>query len=119
MGSSLKCGARFVKEQFPSCREILITVCDQPLLTSDHLRKMLQSFQFEKKQIVASFYSGSPGVPVIFHRSMLNELLTMDDQHGAKMIIKHHLESASLIDFPQGATDLDTPDDWESLSRPH
>jgi len=112
MGSSLKCGVHFVEKHFPSCEEILITVCDQPLLTSDHLKKMLHSFRSEKKSIVASFYSGSPGVPVLFHQSMFKKLLTMEDQHGAKKIIKDNTNLVSQIDFPQGSIDLDTPDDW-------
>jgi len=93
-----------VEEQFPLCEEILITVCDQPLLTSDHIKKMINASQAEKTPIVASFYSGSPGVPVLFHQSMFKELLAMEDQHGAKKIIKDHIESVSLIDFPQGAS---------------
>jgi len=117
MGSSLKYGVQFVEEQFQSCGAILVTVCDQPLLTAYHLKKIINTFQSSKSPIVASFYSGSPGVPVLFDHSMFEKLKTMDDQHGAKKIIKDNIKSASLIDFPQGEVDLDTPDDWEKFSQ--
>ena len=73
MGSSIKGGVQFVKDHFPLCTTFLFTVCDQPLLTSDHLKKMNQAFQTEKSPIVASFYSGSPGVPALFDRSMFED----------------------------------------------
>ena len=117
MGSSLRCGIHFVEEQFPSCEAILVTVCDQPLLTADHLKTLIHTFQSEKNLIVASFYFGSPGVPALFDRSMFKELMKMEDRHGAKKIIKDHIASVRLIDFPQGAVDLDTPDDWEKFSQ--
>ncbi|HEV8515009.1 MAG TPA: nucleotidyltransferase family protein, partial [Cyclobacteriaceae bacterium] len=88
MGSSIKSGVRYVIDHFPLCQSILFTVCDQPLLTSDHLKKMIHSFQIEKTSIVASFYSDSPGVPALFDRSMFEKLLEIDDKHGAKKIIQ-------------------------------
>src|SRR6478735_3447744 len=45
MGSSIKSGVQFVNDHFPSCQSILFTVCDQPLLTSDHLKKLITALQ--------------------------------------------------------------------------
>jgi molybdenum cofactor cytidylyltransferase len=119
IGSSLKCGVRFIEERFPACETILVTVCDQPLLSSKHLRILHDSYQSEKNSIVSSYYSDSPGVPVLFNRSMFKKLLEVDDQHGAKMIIKENIELALLIDFPEGSVDLDTPEDWKNFTHLH
>lgn len=119
MGSSIKRGVQFVNNHFPLCGSVLITVCDQPLLTSDHLKKMTQVSQTEKNSIVASFYSGSPGVPALFDRSMFEKLLDVEDGHGAKKVIQDRGKSVSLIDFPQGEVDLDTPSDWEKFMQSH
>ena len=115
MGSSLKCGVHFVTRIFPYWETILVAVCDQPLLTVDHLKKMINVHLSTKSAIVASMYAGAPGVPVLFHRSMYKTLVDMADQQGAKKIIKDQIESASLIAFPQGAIDLDTPHDLEKF----
>jgi len=115
MGSSLKCGVHFVTRIFPCWEIILVAVCDQPLLTADHLKKMIKIHQSTKSAIVASLYSGSPGVPVLFHRSMYKTLLDMADQQGAKKVIQNQIEAASLVDFPPGAIDLDTPHDLEKF----
>jgi len=115
MGSSLKSGTYYANVQFPLCESILVTVSDQPLLTSDHLNRLLEASQSTKNQIIASFYSGSPGVPALFNRSMFQMLLELSDQHGAKQIIAENINAANLIDFPEGAIDLDTPDDWKKF----
>ena len=115
MGSSLKCGVQFVLEKFPSSELILVAVCDQPSLTSDHLKKLMHTFQIKKCPIVASFYAGVPGVPVLFHRSMFDHLLALDDEFGARKIIKDHGEALCVVDFPAGEVDLDTPDDFEKF----
>jgi len=119
IGSSIKDGVQFVNNHFPLCESILFTVCDQPLLTSDHLKKMIHTFQTGKNSIVASFYSGSPGVPALFSRSMFETLLDVDDRHGAKKVIQDQIKSVRLIDFPQGEVDLDTLSDWRKFLKSH
>jgi molybdenum cofactor cytidylyltransferase len=117
IGSSIKSGIQFANNNFPQYESILLTVCDQPLLTSDHLMKMIQAFHTEDKSIVASFYSNSPGVPALFDRSMSEKLLNLDDGHGAKKVIQDNIKSAHLIDFPKGDVDLDTHGDWEKFLK--
>jgi molybdenum cofactor cytidylyltransferase len=117
MGSSLRFGVRFIEQKFPSWETVVIMVCDQPLLTSNHLKKLVDTFRAEKKPIVASFYSGQPGVPVLFGRSMSEKLLGINDDAGAKSIIKNNPESSYFLDFPEGGIDLDTPEDWEGFKK--
>lgn len=117
MGSSLKFGIRFVTANFPNCEVVIVMVCDQPLLTSNHLKKLIDTYRTKNNPIVSSFYSNSPGVPVLFNRSMFEKLLALEDQQGAKQIVKDNVNSVSFIDFPEGAIDLDTPDDWEKFNH--
>jgi molybdenum cofactor cytidylyltransferase len=117
MGSSLKSGLRLMEERYPACEAVLVTVCDQPLLTAVHVEKLISTYQSGKKPIVASCYSDSPGVPVLFGRLMFKKLYEMDDRHGAKKIIKDAIELTSLVDFPEGAIDLDTLDDWKNFTQ--
>ena len=119
MGSSIKSGVKFVKDNFQRCESILFAVCDQPRLTADHLKKIIQAFHSENKSIIASHYSNSPCVPALFDRSMFEKLLKIDDQHGAKKIIQDYSKSAHLLDFPGGEVDLDTPNDWETFLKSH
>jgi molybdenum cofactor cytidylyltransferase len=92
-------------------------VCDQPLLTTDHLNVLIQTFKKTKSQIVASHYSGGAGVPALFDKSLFEELLNLENESGAKKIIQQHKDVVYSIPFPEGAIDLDTPDDYEKFIK--
>lgn len=115
MGSSLKCGLNFTLNKFPSCDSAMILVCDQPLLSSTHLQRMVDERIKTNTLIVSSFYQGKNGVPALFHKSIFDQLLKIDDHHGAKKIIEQNPTLVKSIDFPEGAVDLDTPDDWNNF----
>ena len=115
MGSSLKFGVEFVKENFSDYDAAVIMVCDQPLLTASHLEKIISVQKETQLPIVASSYSGRNGVPVLFHRSMFDKLLMIKDQQGAKNIIEQNPTLVKSVDFPEGAIDLDTPEDYENF----
>lgn len=117
MGSSLKSGIRFIAQAIPSADVVIVLVCDQPLLTSAHLKNLIAQWQTSKRPIVASRYSGSPGVPVLFHRSFFDDILSIEDEHGAKKLVAQHIDQAVLIDFQDGAIDLDTPEDWKNFTQ--
>lgn len=113
MGGSLKCGLNFVMSKFSEVEVALFLVCDQPLLTTEHLKKMLEKFSETNSPIVASYYAGKNGVPVLFHKSLFHELRTIDDQYGAKRVIEQNSALVKSVDFPNGVIDLDTPEDWQ------
>ena len=115
MGSSIKCGLNFMQNNFSSCDSTMILVCDQPLLSSDHLQRMVDERIKTNSPIVASFYQGRNGVPALFHKSIFDQLLKIDDQQGAKRVIEQNSTLVKSIDFPEGAVDLDTPDDWDNF----
>ncbi len=111
MGSSLKAGLKYILENDPDVEAIIVAVCDQPLLTSHHLVKLKDLHQSSRKSIVASYYSGTEGVPTLFHKILFTEILNLSDDQGAKKIIQRHPDETITVQFPEGATDLDTPED--------
>lgn len=117
MGSSLKCGLNHMVNQFPEIEAALFLVCDQPLLDAAHVKKILEKFEQTKSPIIASRYSGSSGVPVLFHKSLFHQLLTIDDRLGAKKVIEQHSALVKTVDFPNGAVDLDTPEDLKEFQN--
>lgn len=117
MGSSLKCGLNYVMTHFPGVEAALFLVCDQPLLSAVHLKNILEKFGHTKSPIVASFYSGKNGVPVLFHKSLFRRLLEIDDQHGAKKVIEQNPALVKSVEFPNGAVDLDTLEDLQEFQN--
>src|SRR6185369_13634531 len=62
IGSSLKFGVDFVMKSFSDYDATMVMVCDQPLLTSSHLEKIISEYKNTRSPIVASFYSEKNGV---------------------------------------------------------
>lgn len=111
MGSSLKAGlAYLLRRDKPEA--VMVMVCDQPRLTSQHLRELITTYKKTKKSIIASHYGGTDGVPALFDQSLFPELLLLPDEQGARKVIAARAENVVSVSFPEGEIDLDTPEDY-------
>ncbi|MDB4965776.1 MAG: 4-diphosphocytidyl-2C-methyl-D-erythritolsynthas e [Myxococcales bacterium] len=116
MGSSIGAGMRALPAQ-PPPDAVLLAVCDQPLLTSEHVAALVEAHRQHPGSLVASRYDDDVvGVPALFPRALFAELRAMAPHSGAKAIIQRHRDMTVLLPFPEGAFDIDTPDDYEQLS---
>ncbi len=113
MGSSIKTGLNYLIQSDAGLDGVIIVVCDQPALSSEHLLNLINTFVASRKPIVASHYSNSNGVPVLFGRSFFSNLLLLSDDQGAKKIVHQFPDQVEAVDFPQGAFDLDTEEDYK------
>jgi len=117
MGNSLKAGLSHLTTHYPETKAVIIMVCDQPFLTSEHLKKLITAFQKNPTEIVVSTYNQTNGVPALFSRSLFNQLLQLEDNQGARKIIHHHPGTLLQVAFPKGEIDLDTPEDLTRLKQ--
>jgi molybdenum cofactor cytidylyltransferase len=117
MGSSLKAGLRHLISQDDSLEAVVITVCDQPLLTKETIKNLFNQHLVSNKPIVASRYSGQQGVPVLFEKRYFKTLLEISDAEGAKKIIQTYASDVDVVDFPGGEIDLDTPEDYDAFKN--
>lgn len=117
MGSSIKTGVKFIRENYGDCTGVIVLVCDQPLLKADHIGKLIHQQKHSGKSIVASSYAGTIGVPVLFKNEIFPELLAMNDSEGAKKIILKNKDKLIGVDFPEGEIDLDTPEDFRKFTQ--
>lgn len=99
MAASIRVG---VRSAAPGSR-ILITLCDQPRVTAEHLRALIAV----DAPIVATGYSGIAGVPAIFAPELVPELLALRGDVGARAIVERH--GAVVVPFEGAAEDVDTP----------
>lgn len=117
MGSSIKTGLNYLLQSGSELDAVIILVCDQPSLSSEHLQRLTDTFTGTQKPIVASAYANSSGVPVLFGRSFFSNLLLLPDDQGAKKLVQQFPERVELVDFPEGADDLDTEEDLQKYLR--
>jgi len=110
IASSIRTGVRLAGDD----ARILITLCDQPLITAEHLRALLDV----DAPIVATGHAGTAGAPAVFAPSLIPELLALRGDRGARSVIEAHRDIARVIRFEDAAVDIDKEDDVrELLSR--
>jgi len=116
MGSSISLGIVNIMQKFPNAKGVLITLIDQPLITTSYLEKMFGIFQPDSQRIIVSkSASGWKGVPVLFDNTYFKELIELKNEKGAKTIIKRHQENVIFIDGGDILEDIDTPQSYHQL----
>jgi len=117
IGSSIRSGVQALTYHAPDVQAILLLVCDQPAVSAPFIERLIATREATKKDIVASSYADTVGVPAVFDRSLFRELLAIGDESGAKSIILQNPERVAQFAFPEGAIDIDTWEDWEELNE--
>jgi molybdenum cofactor cytidylyltransferase len=115
MASSIRCGIKALSETSPSAKGVVLMVCDQPFVSPALLNELMGAHEKTGKQILACGYGDSFGPPVFFDRSLFDELLRLKGDTGARSIVQRHADAVEVIPFPEGAYDIDTQADYESL----
>ena len=110
MGTSIQTGLHELGQA--SVSGAILSLADQPFVTSDYLRRLMEKHAETGSAIIASRYSGTVGVPVYFARSAFPSLMNLKPQEGCKGVILRAAESAGLVDCPEAEIDIDTPEDY-------
>jgi molybdenum cofactor cytidylyltransferase len=116
--SSLLVGLRAIDR--PGVGGMLVTLVDVPLIEAGTVRALLDEYQRAHAPIVRPIHASDPtrhGHPVIFDRSLFDELQKADPTLGAKPVVRAHLDKA--VEVPVAADgpflDVDTPEAYERV----
>ena len=118
MGSSIASGMGFLIKKHPQLKAVILLVCDQYFLSEKIILELISTWEKTGKNIVASQYGETIGVPAIFSKELFNELKRLDSTGGAKKIINRYDNQIGTILFQQGSFDLDTEKDLSDLNKP-
>jgi xanthine dehydrogenase accessory factor len=90
---------------------ICFAVCDQPELTAQTLRDLVEAWRSSGKSIGCLSHGGISGNPVIFDNRYVPELYALSGDVGGKCIVKAHPQEVCFHEIPDGAqlVDIDTP----------
>jgi molybdenum cofactor cytidylyltransferase len=111
IGTSIRAGVRSLSDS----DALIILTCDQPHVDATLIRQLVARHEETQKPMVASAYAGTFGVPALFGRSCFEQLLSLGDEQGAKVLLTARPNDVAQVDFPEGAIDVDTPEDWARL----
>ncbi len=116
MGSSIEAGMRALQVCAPDANGVLLMGCDQPRLTTDHLRALVAAFAARESVVIAaSSYAGVQAVPAVFPRETFEGLRALRGEKGARSVIERAPCPVVAIDFEGGEVDIDLPEDLAKL----
>lgn len=117
MASSIKCGLQALLHRHPHIQAVLLMLCDQPFVSTQHLNNIVATHLRSGMSIVASRYGYITGVPALFHSTLFPALLLLEGDAGARSLIAQNPHDVAEVAFPQGAVDIDTPADYHTLKQ--
>lgn len=116
LGSSIAFGVNYMLKNKLNFDAILIMLADQPLINENYLRTLIHEFSTKKSKIVASLYENDKqGVPVLFDKIYFDELSNLNDDKGAKALLKKHANNVSLVNAEAIVSDIDTLEEYQKL----
>ena len=97
-------------------RAILVQLVDQPRVDAHALRRLLNAWRRRPGNPAAARYDSRAGVPAVLPRSSWRAVRALHGDSGARALLRD-ARALTLVDMPQAAVDLDTPEDvsaWRS-----
>ena len=115
MSASISTGINALLEMNIDFDVLIVALADQPLITSLVYNHSIESYYQNDVKIVASSYNNTIGVPALFDRTLIPELLKMKQQGGAKQLLNKYSDRTLNLNVPEAAIDIDTPADYQKL----
>ena len=94
------------------CGGLLVHLVDHPYIDAALVNLLIERFEDSGKLIAVPRFHGKRGHPVIFARSLFDELLNAPEDQGAKAVVNAHRDETLEIETEdEGITlDIDTPE---------
>jgi molybdenum cofactor cytidylyltransferase len=95
---------------------ILVQLVDHPRVDAHALRRLLDAWRRRPGIPAAARYDNRAGVPAVLPRSSWRAVRALRGDSGARALLRD-ARALTLVDMPQAAVDLDTPEDvsaWRS-----
>jgi len=113
LSGSIRAGIEAVRNASPEFDAVILAPVDQPAIHSALLDRLIEVFEGGEREIVACAYAGTLGAPALFSRRHFAELIRLSGDRGAKSVLEVRTAEVAQVPFPEGATDLDTPGDYQ------
>jgi molybdenum cofactor cytidylyltransferase len=112
--TSLRAGLKAVDD---SAEAVLFVLGDQPLLKTRTVNRIIEAYRLGTKGIVAPFYRGQRGNPVLFDKKFFPEIFALAGDTGARKIIDLHNTQLARVDVDDVGVifDIDTREDYNRL----
>lgn len=107
--------SRAVRSLRHAASAIIVLLADQPLITREHVRGLLDAWSGADNAIVATAFAGTVGPPALFAHGCFADLWQFTGDQGARELLFDDRFSVTTVDFDDAAFDIDTPQDLDRL----
>lgn len=112
MAGSIRCGVEFVDNMFPDVQQLMLALVDQPYVEAEHYYALVEAAEEHPDQVVAAYYGGQVGAPMVFPRAYFPMLLRLGGDQGARGMVRAlPAEAVVKLPLPQAGVDWDEPGD--------
>lgn len=113
MAASLRCGVR----ELEGCDWVVVTLGDQPLITSQVIAAIVDRIEGARSGTAAirALYDGEPGHPVALGRALLDRVLDLRGDVGARDLLDDAVVRTIEVGHLCDPADVDTPEELEAL----
>ena len=108
LSSSIHKAVSSIGQQYAA---LLFVAADQVLITSTHLKLLVDTWQQRPSYLVASTFANEMGIPAIFPKGYYKDLLNIKGDQGAKGVLKTNRQQVIEVAIAEAAVDIDTPKD--------
>ncbi len=89
---------------------------DMPFVASATLTTLIEKFRASDAPLVVSRYGDVYAPPMLYTRSLFEELLSTEGEACGKQVVRRHRGEALTVSWPEEAlADVDVPEDYERL----
>jgi molybdenum cofactor cytidylyltransferase len=100
----------------PEADAVMVVLADMPLVTAAMIAEMVERYRGGTAPLVISEYDGVNAPPMLYDRSLFEELAGTEAQGCGRHVVRRHQGEADTVRWPGAAlTDLDVPDDYEKM----
>jgi molybdenum cofactor cytidylyltransferase len=98
----------------------LLIPADHPLLSGELLHELIAAWNRDRAEVLVPIHQGQRGHPTVFRWGTVCALPEMPAERGVNWLLERFAGGVREwpCNFPEVTQDLDTPDDFERLTRP-
>lgn len=113
INSSLKAGISAVPA---GAQAAVVMLADMPFVTPEMIAGLIDRYRDSEAPLVVSDYEGVNAPPMLYDKSLFDELLAMIGEGCGRQVVRRHREEAEVLAWsPSALADIDVPEDYERM----
>lgn len=94
-----------------ACNGVMLALADQPLVGSQIFQRLIAAWRRRPRQIIASQFASTTGLPAIFPRWCFADLSELRGDQNARIVIRRYTSHVVRLAHPEAQVDINYPED--------